>query len=134
MSEARSGCPACPTPLVAGSRGTGSVQAVTRAKAAALAAIPGNEIMLVTDRSHQRRRRSGADGAGRRGPQGAGNGLRSAGQPERASDTVVGSPGTGGHASPGPGAGKCPLHTGMHQDMLPENNDQHWNFHHPTPV
>ena len=30
-------------------------------------------------------------------------------QPERASDTVVGSSGTGGHASPGPGAGRLSL-------------------------
>lgn len=37
------------------------------------------------------------------------SGIEHAGQPERASDTFVGSTGIGGNAFPGPGAGQCPL-------------------------
>ena len=43
-----------------------------------------------------------------------------AGQPERASDTVVGSSGTGGHPPPGPRAGRFPvlLRRGLQQECV----------------
>ena len=48
------------------------------------------------------------------------SGVGHAGQPERASDTVVGSSGTGGHPPPGPRAGRFPvlLRRGLQQECV----------------